>query len=540
MSDSSYQNMHTNTSPNHYGSPVEMNIFSTEEIVDVIVIGTGAGGAPLLSRLAKAGLKVVALEAGEHWSAAQDFATDELSQSKLFWTDERLSAGNDPIHFGNNNSGIGVGGSTLHYTAYVPRPQPDDFQLYSEFGVGVNWPIGYIDLEPYFEELEQFLGVSGPSIYVWGAKRNSSYPLPPLPLNGAAQLMKRGCDALNIRTSPAANAALSMPYYQQGIGWRNACTNRGFCQAGCTTGAKASMDVTYIPLGIYHGAEVRSGSFVTQFEMDNSGHISGVVYIHDGIEQRQKCRYVFHCAGAIETPRLLLINNLANSSGEVGKNFMAHTGMQVWGQFDEDVRAYKGIPGALISEDTHRPEDVVFAGGYLLQSIGVMPVTYASQVARGRGLWGEKLLQCMRGYNHTAGINILGDCLPYAGNFLELSDELDDRGLPKPRIYFSNGENEQRLTAHSEKIMREIWSIAGAKDMWSYNRSAHTIGTCRMGNNDQEAVVNSEGQSFDIPNLFIADNSIFPSALSANPALTIMALSLRIADCFLNRGNLKI
>ena len=512
-----------------------MKLYSENEIVDAVVIGTGAGGAPLLSRLAKAGLKVVALEAGEHWEPSKDFATDEVSQAKLFWTDERLSAGQDPVHFGNNNSGIGVGGSTLHYTAYVPRPQPDDFQLYSDFGVGVNWPIGYNDLEKYFDEIEKFLGVSGPADYLWGAKHDSSYPLPPLPLNGAAQLMKRGCDKLNIKTSPAPNAALSAPYFQKDIGWRAACTNRGFCQAGCTTGAKASMDVTYIPLAIYHGAEVRSKSFVTEFDLNNSDKISAVVYSFNGKMQRQKCKNVFLCAGAIETPRLLLINNIANSSGEVGKNFMAHTGMQVWGQFEEDVRPYKGIPGALISEDTHRPKDADFAGGYLLQSIGVMPVTYASQVARARGLWGEALLQCMRGYNHTAGINILGDCLPYPNNYLELSDEMDSRGLPKPRIYFSIEENERRLNTHAEKILREIWSAAGADDIWSYNRNAHTIGTCRMGNDQQKAVVNSEGKSFDIPNLFIADNSVFPSALSANPALTIMALSLRIADCFLDK-----
>ena len=517
------------------GIKFPMKLYGENEIVDAVVIGTGAGGAPLLSRLAKAGLKVVALEAGEHWEPSKDFATDEVSQAKLFWTDERLSAGQDPVHFGNNNSGIGVGGSTLHYTAYVPRPQPDDFHLYSDFGVGVNWPIGYNDLEKYFDEIEKFLGVSGPADYLWGAKHGSSYPLPPLPLNGAAQLMKRGCDKLNIKTSPAPNAALSAPYFQKDIGWRAACTNRGFCQAGCTTGAKASMDVTYIPLAIYHGAEVRSKSFVTEFDFNNSNKFSAVVYSFNGKIKRQKCKNVFLCAGAIETPRLLLINNIANSSGEVGKNFMAHTGMQVWGQFEEDIRPYKGIPGALISEDTHRPKDADFAGGYLLQSIGVMPVTYASQVARARGLWGEALLQCMRGYNHTAGINILGDCLPYPNNYLELSDEMDSRGLPKPRIYFSNGENERRLNTHAERILREIWSAAGADDIWSYNRNAHTIGTCRMGNDQQKAVVNSEGKSFDIPNLFIADNSVFPSALSANPALTIMALSLRIADCFLDK-----
>jgi choline dehydrogenase-like flavoprotein len=176
------------------GIKFPMKLYGENEIVDAVVIGTGAGGAPLLSRLAKAGLKVVALEAGEHWLPSKDFATDEISQAKLFWMDERLSAGQDPVHFGNNNSGIGVGGSTLHYTAYVPRPQPDDFHLYSDFGVGVNWPIGYNDLEKYFDEIENFLGVSGPPIYSWGAKRSSSYPLAPLPLNGAAQLMKRGMD----------------------------------------------------------------------------------------------------------------------------------------------------------------------------------------------------------------------------------------------------------------------------------------------------------------------------------------------------------
>ncbi len=136
-----------------------MRSYSNNEMVDAVVIGTGAGGAPLLARLAKAGLKVVALEAGKFWNPKTDFATDEREQSKLFWNFERLSGGNDPIAFGKNNSGIGVGGSTLHYTAYTPRPQPHSFAIYSEFGVGNDWPLSYYDLEPYFDELEQFLGI---------------------------------------------------------------------------------------------------------------------------------------------------------------------------------------------------------------------------------------------------------------------------------------------------------------------------------------------------------------------------------------------
>ena len=513
-----------------------MRKYSVNDAVDAVVVGTGAGGAPLLARLAQAGLSVVALEAGQHWTPARDFATDERAQSKLYWNDERLSAGRDPVHFGNNNSGTGVGGSTLHYTAYTPRVQPDDLRLRTEFGMGYDWPLAYSDIEPYYDELERTLGVSGPNVYPWGPPRRNAYPLPPLLLNGAAQLMQRACVKFGIRTSPAPNAALSASYFQTGIGWRAACTNRGFCQAGCTTGAKASMDVTYIPLAVHHGAEVRDGCFVTRIETDKTNRVTGVVYVRDGMEQRQPCRSLFLCAGAIETPRLLLLNNLANSSGQVGRNFMAHTGVQVWGRFDEDVRPYKGIPGSLISEDTHRPQKnfgADFSGGYLLQSIGVMPVTYASQVARGRGLWGAELREHMRGYNHTAGINILGDCLPYEHNYLELSDELDVRGLPKPRVHFTNGENEQRLTAHADKLMREIWTEAGAHDIWTFQRNAHTIGTCRMGDDATSNVVNAEGRSFDIPNLYISDNSIFPSALSVNPALTIMALALRIADCFL-------
>ena len=512
--------------------PRVIQTHSPADIVDAVVIGTGAGGAPLLARLASAGLKVVALEAGKFWNPATDFATDERAQEKLFWNDERLSAGENPLPFGANNSGIGVGGSTLHYTAYTPRAHADDFTLHTEFGVGVDWPLGYADLAPYYDELEHFLGVSGPSPYLWDP-HGQPYPLPPLPLNGAAQLMQQACAALGIRTSPAPNAALSGPYFQPGIGWRKACANRGFCQAGCTVGAKASMDVTFIPLALQNGAELRSECFVTQIETDKSGRVTGVVYVQNGREQRQLCRNVFLCAGAVETPRLLLLNNLASGSGQVGRNFMAHTAIQLWGQFAEDVRPYKGIPGGLISEDTHRPKDADFAGGYLLQSIGVMPVTYAAQLARAEGLWGEKLRRHMRGFNHVAGINICGDCLPSEHNFLELSSEPDARGLPKPRVHFTAGENEKRMTAHAQKLMRAIWAEAGAGEVWALERYAHTLGTCRMGADPAASVVNPDGQAHDVPGLYIADNSVFPSSLSVNPALTIMALSLRTADRFL-------
>jgi choline dehydrogenase-like flavoprotein len=493
---------------------------------DVVVIGTGAGGAPLLARLAQAGLKVVALEAGVR-HPPQGMATDERAQVDLFWMDERLSAGKDPIAFGRNNSGRGVGGSTLHYTAYTPRAQPDDLRLHSEFGQGHDWPLEFGELERYYDQIEPFLGVSGPAEYPWGPARRSQYRHPPLPLNGAAELMQRGCAELGLKTSPAANAALSRGQEQEGYGHRAACTNRGFCQAGCSVGAKASLDITYIALAEKYGAQVLDGSYVTGFRQEGD-RLSGVEYLRGGELQFIAAGTVVLSAGAIETPRMLLLHNLANSSGQVGRNFMAHTGVQVWGQFPESVRPNKGIPGALISEDTHRVEGLV--GGYLLQSIGVMPVTYASQYARGTGKWGQALHDHMAGYNNVAGINILGDCLPYEHNYLELSEELDVRGLPKPRVHFTFGDNEQRMTAHAEALMRQIWEAAGGQGIWAFPRAAHTIGTARMGSDPRSSVVDPYGRAHDLQNLWISDNSTFPSALAANPALTIMALSLRTAD----------
>ena len=511
-----------------------MQRFGNDEEVDALVIGLGAGGGPLLSRLAKAGLKCVALEAGE-WHDPRDFATDERAQNFLFWLDERLSAGKNAVAFGANNSGIGVGGSTLHYTAYTPRPFPEDFTLRTDFGVGNDWPISYGELEPYLSEVEWFIGVSGPSPYPWGPPRAKGYPMPPLPVNAAGQIMKKGCDAIGLKSSPAPNAALSAPYYVPGVGWRAACSNRGFCQAGCSTGAKSSVDVTYVPLALQHGAEIRPNCYVTAIERKD-GLITGVVYKENGEEKRQKCKNLFLCAGSIETPRLLLLNDLANGSGQVGKNFMAHPGMQLWATFEDEVRPYKGIPGALISQDTHRMKGVDFAGGYLLQSIGVMPVTYASQYARGQQHFGAQMREHLSQYNHVAGINILGDCLPYEHNHLELSDELDARGVRKPKLTFTVGDNENKMDAHALKTMTQIFEAAGAQNMWHFQRHAHVIGTAMMGSDASKSVVNPDGRSHDVPNLYISDNSTFPTALDVNPALTIMALSLRTADRFLENN----
>ena len=510
-----------------------MRRHATDDVVDAVVIGTGAGGAPLLARLAQAGLRVVALEAGRNWEP-EDFPADEIAASGIYWLRERLSDGATPEGFGANNSGTGVGGSTLHWGAFVPRADPRDLRLRTEAGVGVDWPLGYDDLRPYYEQVEAFIGVSGPRAYPWDAARR--YPLAPVPRNAPAQMMQTGCDALGLRATDAPAAVLSRSWVQGDGPPRHACINCGYCHQGCRIGAKTSMDVTYLPQAVAAGAEIRPECRAHDIERDASGRITAVVYRHAGVDHRQRCTAVFLCAGAVETPRLLLHLGIANASGQVGRNYMAHVATQLWGTFAQEMRPNKGYPSSLITEDMLRAADADFAGGYLVQSLGVVPATLATLAARAGALWGQPLVDAIHGYNHLAGIGINGECLPQPGNYLELADEVDDTGMRKPLVHYSYGPNERAIDRHAIRVMTAIWEHAGATGIRSLQRSAHTIGTCRMGTDAATAVVDHAGRSFDVPNLWLCDNSIFPSALAANPALTIMALSLRTADIFLRHG----
>lgn len=516
----------------HPGAWRPMRCFGDAEEVDFAIVGTGAGGGTLACKLAEAGFSVVAFDAGPFWRPLEDFASDEAAQDDLYWTDERITGGDDPIQLGRNNSGKGVGGSTVHFTMVSLRFRPDWFKARSRLGYGADWPVSWQEMWRYYEEVEETLKIAGPVRYPWGPPRRR-YPYRPHPVNAAGLVLARGAEALGIQWAPTPLATLSAPR-----GAAHPCVYRGFCIIGCSTNAKQSVLLTWIPRALRAGAEIRDLAMVGRIEMGRNGRATGVHYQREGQWRRQKARHVVVAGYAIETPRLLLNSacpqfpqGLANSSGLVGKYLMTQSNHAVWGTMDEEVRWYKGPPCMAVTEHwNYTDEGKDFPGGYCYLSQGPLPVGWSQIVADNRGLWGLALRQEMAKYIHAAGLKIVGEVEPQEQNRVELADETDQYGLRIPRVIFSYSENDRKLIAHALRFMGQALEAAGGRDLWHDNDTAHLAGTCRMGSDPSHSVVNPDGRSWDIPNVWVCDGSLFPTSGGVNPSLTIQALACRIGD----------
>src|SRR6185437_7861096 len=153
------------------GGWVPMREYSEDEPVDFVIVGTGAGGGTLACKLAEYGFSVVALDSGPYWRPLEDFASDELHQAKLYWTDERVVDGDNPLQLGSNNSGQSVGGSTVHFAMVSLRFRPEWFKARTTLGYGADWPIDWREMWTYYKEVERTLSISGPVRYPWGPPR---------------------------------------------------------------------------------------------------------------------------------------------------------------------------------------------------------------------------------------------------------------------------------------------------------------------------------------------------------------------------------
>ena len=514
------------------GAWVGMHEYAENEAVDFVVIGTGAGGGPLIARLAETGFSVVALDAGAYFRPLEDFASDEASQSKLFWTDQRIVDGANPIKMGGNNSGKAVGGSTVHFAMVSLRFRPEWFRSRSVLGYGADWPLDWREMWKYYGQAERALAISGPLTYPWGPKR-PRYPYRAHELNGAAEVLARGAEAMGYDWTPTPLATVSAPR-----GNSPSCVYRGFCRVGCSTNAKQSQLVTFIPRALRAGAEIRDLAMAGRIEVDAAGRASGVHYFRDGQWRFQKARGVIVAGYAIETPRLLLNSatdrfpdGLANSSGLVGRYLMTQSNQAVYGTKQQTVRWNKGPPSLAITEHWNYDDRKDFFGGYCWMAQGPLPMEWSSVVTSARGVWGEKLRAQMANYNHQVGVKMVGEMLPSRDNRVTLADETDQYGLRIPRITYSWSDNDKALINHAMDQMQTSMSLAGVQDLFRQeNDTNHLAGTARMGFDRDSSVVNVDCRSWDIPNLFICDGSVFPTTGGVNPSLTISAIALRTAD----------
>jgi choline dehydrogenase-like flavoprotein len=514
------------------GAWMPMREFRDDEEVDFAIVGTGAGGGTLACKLAEAGFSVVAFDAGPFWRPLEDFASDETEQTKLYWTDERIVDGDNPLQLGSNNSGKSVGGSTVHFAMVSLRFRPEWFRSRSLLGYGADWPLDWREMWDYYGEVEQALMIAGPVRYPWGPKR-PRYPYRAHELNAPAALLARGAEALGIAWSPTPIATLSAPR-----GASPPCVYRGFCTIGCSTNAKQSALLIWIPRAIRAGAEIRDLAMVGCIAMAGD-RASGVNYVREGRWRFQKARNVVVAGYAIETPRLLLNSanarfpgGLANSSGLVGKYLTVQGNQAVWGVVDQEVRSYKAPPSLALTEHwNYEDRSKDFFGGYAYMSQGPLPVLWSRTLADGRGLWGQALIDEMQCYNHTVGLKIVGEYMPQERNRVTLTDEKDQYGLPIPRVTYSWCDNDRRLNRHALAFMRCALEAVGARDIWDQeNDTAHLNGTARMGIDPRASVVDADCRSWDIPNLWICDGSVFPTVGGVNPSLTIQAIACRTAD----------
>ncbi|SNZ19068.1 GMC family oxidoreductase [Cohaesibacter gelatinilyticus] len=521
-------------------APFDMNDDSV-----VVIIGTGAGGGVLANELAKKGVSVVALEAGGRY-LPEDYINDEWeSFGQLAWTDPRTTSGDWRV--AKDFSGLpawivkAVGGTTTHWAGASLRFQDHEWKAATTYGKveGANlldWPIEAEEMAPWYDKAEKKLGVT----------RTNGWP--GLPGNNNYKVFEAGAKALGYKEVSTGRMAIM----SHENGDRTMCQQTGFCFQGCKWGAKWSAAYTDIPEGEATGnLEVRERAHVARILHNEAGKVSGVEYYDaDGKLQMQKARVVCLAGNSFESPRLLLNSassmfpdGLANSSGQVGRNYMRHMTGSVYATFDKPVRMWRGttMAGIIQDEAKHDPSRG-FVGGYEMETLSLGIPFMAAFLDP--GAWGREFTTALDSYENMAGMWLVGEDMPQETNRVTLNmDVKDQHGLPVANVHFDDHPNDIAMRQHAYKQGMAVYEAVGATRVFPTPPypSTHNLGTNRMSEKPEDGVVNKWGQSHEITNLFISDGSQFTTGAAVNPTLTIVALAIRQADYLadeLSKGNL--
>ena len=538
-----------------------------KEKYDCLVIGSGPGGAPFAWKLASKGMNVLMLEAGPRYDPYKSYALDETDwETKAFpiikkirytfGKKQPLDDKYENLRSWNKASGklndsqernyikyhqiSGVGGTTLHFQGEAQRLNEKAFRMKSLYGVAVDWPIQYKDLEPYYNEAESIIGVAGPD-NIPDRPRSKPYPLKPHKLSYASTIVEKGCSKQGLDLIPNSVAILSEAY-------RDAppCNYCNGCVWGCPRKDKGSVDVTFVPLAEGTGnCEILDNVFVTRIETENKGgkRARGVVYYdRNRKEHFVAADYIAVACGAVETPRLLL-NSDINGNGLVGKNFMETVFYEVTAFHPERSDSYRGIPMDSILWNWNTPDPKRgFSGGLRLfptAGSALGPLNYSLRYFDG---WGEDYIkQVEKWFGHAISMGGIAEFFPNKDTFITLDPKTKDEfGLPVAQIQSFLGESELKSLEFIAGKSKEILKASGAEDFveeisaYDFFSATHVFGTCRMGNKRETSVVNSSLRVHNIPNLLITDASVFPTSGGGEaPSLTIEAMSLRAADLLL-------
>lgn len=533
---------------------------------DVIIVGAGAGGGVVAGVLAEAGKRVLLLERGRHLTFEQA-GRDHLRNQRLSQYGHNAgpdSVGNPrvavsrtgerflvrPHEGGYHANAACVGSGTRVYGAQSWRFMPQDFRMASVYGVPAgsslaDWPIAYEDLEPYYERAEWEIGVAGDGAAMTHLPpRKKGYPLPPVPRRRQTELLLAGAAKLGWPTFPLPLAINTVPY-----GGRAACIQCQHCVGfACPTDAKNGTHNTLIPRALATGrCDLVTGAMVERVLTSAAGRVDGVSYF-DGERNRHDARadVVVISAGAIETARLLLNSaspahprGIGNAGDQVGRHLQGHYYPGACGLMPEPINDGVG-PGATIATCAfNHGNDGIVGGGMLCDEFITLPITFWKRflppdVPR----WGIENKRWMR-ENWRRFTDVKGPVqeIPSPNARVNLDPDVHDHfGIPVAQLSGTTHPETVRTSAFMHGRAVEWLRAAGATQIWGkppdlyLSGGQHQAGTCRMGDDPQNSVVDAYCRVHGLENLYVADASVHVTNGGFNPVLTVYALAFRTGE----------
>lgn len=515
---------------------------------DFVVVGSGIIGSLVARKLALTGASVIILEAGPRVTRGELVARFRNSPRRSDWMSPYPPAAwaPHPVYQPVSNNYLiqagpypyaaeyirQVGGTTWHWAAQAWRNLPNDFRIKSQYGVGVDWPMTYEDLEPFYQEAEEIMGVSGaPNT---GSPRNKPFPMEPVT---EAYAMRRLRERLVPDYNVVANttARNSRPY-----DGRPACCGNNSCQPICPIDAQFHGGLA-ADAAEAAGARLIPNANVYTLEHDEKGHVTAALYYDpDKATHRVAGKTFIVAANGIESPRLLLLsasdkfpNGLANSSDMVGRNLMDHPSTSLTFDADEEVWLGRG-PQSPSSINTMR--DGAFRSEhapYRLDFTNISRVDGSTKSLIAAGVYGSELEKRLRfSAAHEMNVKNVLEVLPDPEHRITLSSEKDAMGIPKPVTHYSIADYTKRGHERSQQDFRRIAEMMGGTNLrfskdGDFANNQHICGTVSMGSDPKTSVCDQWGRAHDHENLFLAGTGVLPTSATCNSTENAIAVALR-------------